>query len=88
MTFKLSSTAIIRRKMRGKRHIDGTCGYMGSLCPACHKEEQDEMVTWAENVSILPRQSGESETDWYIRNGGRMLDCWPAALDTLKKRAN
>ena len=80
MRFTLSQHAIARRMARDlsdgfdRTHLDGRCGYMGSLCGDCHTDEFNEMLTWAnKQPDPLPN---ESLSDYWKRIGGRFLDAW------------
>jgi len=80
VNFELSKTARDRRLGRdireGRRnvHVQGRCGYMGSLCPACHADELTELKEWA---AMQPAPiNGESESAYWSRIGGRFLDAW------------
>ena len=79
--FRLSEDLMARRRARDNRdgrryatHEDGLCGYMGSLCSACHEDERLEMLEWART---RPRpEVNEDIGAYWKRIGGAFYDAW------------
>lgn len=69
------------KRLPGRAHQNGTCGYMGSLCSHCH----DQQARWHKRVAEAivreyPIQPAEDPMNYWRRVGGRMLDTWPEAV--------
>ena len=69
----------------GRRHDDGTCGYMGSICGACW-EGQVKLHTEAAQQITEPPHDGEDLGEWWRRVGGRFLDTWYAVASERYKQ--
>ena len=69
---------------RGRRHAEGTCGYMASNCAACQEEQdKDYAIATARLPAPMP---GEAPEAWWRRVAGSFRDGWYVACHAAYKR--